>query len=103
MNINLRHSGRGFFIINNSIGGGVDEMKSYSKNSVTLVAGDDTSIVTTIPATGEIYSVEFFTSGNVIITTGLGHPVISISGGVWVITVYSEEELTNIILRVIYK
>ena len=103
MNINLRHSGRASFITKKYTEGEVDEMKSYSKNSVTLGAGVDTSITTTIPSTGDIYSVEFFTSGNIIITTGLGHPAVSISGGVWIITVYSEEELTNIILRVIYK
>lgn len=79
------------------------DMRPYTI-TVNLSAGANTTITTTISSTKRnIYSVEFIDSSGNLITTGLGQPIISSSGGVWIITVYSVDALTGVIVRVIYK
>lgn len=86
------------FLYRNSAG----DMKSYTA-TINLTADADTTTTTTIASTKSIYSVEFIDSSGNVITTGLGQPAISTSGGYFTISVYSSDALTGVILRVIYK
>lgn len=79
-----------------------DIMKAYTA-TIDLTGGADTPQTTTILSTKSIYSIEYIDSTGIVITIGLGQPVISTSGGFYVITVYSTDTLTDVVLRVIYK
>ena len=75
-----------------------DEMKYLQV--INLGAGVDTDIVT--PLTSEPYNLEFIDSTGKVITKDLGDPVLTLTGGVYHVSVYSTDVLTNVKLKIIY-
>ena len=86
------------FIYRNSSG----DMRVYT-GTVDLSAGAVTDKTTDIVSTKTIYSVEYIDSSGIVITTGLGEPAITTSGGYYVISVYSTSAQSSVNLRVIYR
>jgi hypothetical protein len=72
------------------------------EQTVTLSAGVETIITTTLTEEQEPYSVMFMDSDGKIITTDISDPLLEIVSGVWQITVYSSEYIYNAKLKIIY-
>jgi hypothetical protein len=75
------------------------DMKFFS--TINLVAGVETGYATTIPSTKEIYNVYLEDSSGNDITSGVTIRV-AVSGGVWVVYIYSTDALTNVKLKILY-
>lgn len=76
-----------------------DNDMKYPLETVNLSAGENTVVTTTL--TNEPYSVELIDSSGNIITEGISKN-IALSGGVYVVTLYSVDALSNVKLKIIY-
>jgi len=75
-----------------------DEMKYLQTFSIEA---EETKVLTT-PITTEPYNLEFIDSDGHVITSGMGEPVLELVGGVYKVTVYSAEAMTDVKLKIIY-
>jgi hypothetical protein len=84
-------------------GGGseyIDAMK-YTQ-TVNLTGGISNDITTLIPSSAVIYNVELIDSTGNIITTGMGQPLLTLSGGFYHVNIYSTDDLVGVRLRILY-
>ena len=56
----------------------------------------------TTPITTEPYNLEFIDSDGNVITSGMGEPKLELVGGVYKVTVYSAEAMTDVKLKILY-
>jgi DNA-directed RNA polymerase beta subunit len=76
----------------------VSDMAKYTITQ-DLVVGNN--IITTT-LTYEPYNIEFIDSDGIVITKNLGDPIISLVGGIYVITVYSSDAIDDVRIKIIY-
>jgi hypothetical protein len=75
------------------------EQMKYEK-TINLIAGQVTPIVTTL--TTEPYTIVIFDSNGIDISNDLGNPEIDLVDGIYVISIYSSDNLYNAKLKIIY-
>jgi len=75
-----------------------EEMKYLQTFSIEA---EETKVLTT-NITTEPYNIEFIDSDGHVITSGMGEPILTLTGGVYTVTVYSAVAMTDVKLKILY-